>query len=76
MTIIPVALPMEQRAAEWYTLIVGISPGVSSLSQENGALSTFKHHTSLTGSVPVFPPKTKRYGFENTIVCPYLRPGV
>jgi len=46
----PVALPIEQRAAEWYTLVLGDSPGVSSLSQEKGALSTFKHQTSFTGS--------------------------
>jgi len=76
MTIMPVALPIEHIAAEWYTRVGGISPAVSNFSQENGALSTFKHHTSLTGSVPVFPPKTNKYGLLNTIVWPYLRPGV
>jgi hypothetical protein len=48
--------------------VFGVSPGVSNFSQENGALSTFKHQTSLTGSVPVFPPKTNKYGLLNTIV--------
>ncbi len=46
------------------------------MAHEKGALSTLRHHTSLTGSVPVFPPNTSKYGFENTMVCPYLLPGV
>lgn len=70
------ALPIEQSAAEWYTRVFGKSPGHSSFNHENGALSTLRHHTSLTGSAPVFPPNTSKYGLEKTIVCPYLLPGV
>lgn len=35
-----------------------------------------KTQTSLTGSVPVLPPKTTRNGFIKAITCPYRLPGV
>ena len=76
MIIMPVALPIEHNAAEWYTRAFGASPLMVSSNQEKGALSTFKHHTSFTDYWPVLPPNTKRYGFINTTVWPYLLPGV
>ena len=75
-TIIPVALPVWHKAAEWYTLTAGFSFPQSSLIHEKGAFSTLRHHTSLTASWPVFPPNTNRWGLEKTIVWPYLLPGV
>lgn len=60
MTIIPVADPVIHKAAEWYTRTGGTFVPQFSLAHEKGAFSTLKHHTSLTGSEPVFPPKTSR----------------
>jgi len=76
MTIMPLALPVLHTLAECYTRLHGPSPEQSSRDHVNGARSTFRHHTSLTGSLPVLPPKTSRCGLEYTITCPYRRPGV
>lgn len=73
----PDADPVEHNAAEWYTLAAGCSVfPQSNLLQQKGAFSTFKLHTSLMGSLPVFPPNTIKKGFEYINVCPYLLPGV
>ena len=53
-----------------------MSPIISSFNQVKGDFSTFKLHTSLTDSFPVFPPKTNKCGFIKTKECPYLLPGV
>lgn len=36
----------------------------------------FKNQQSFTGSCPVFPPNTTKYGLEYVMEWPYLRPGV
>lgn len=50
ITTIPAAEPAVHKEAEWYTLAQGISPLSSILLQEKGAVSTFKHQQSHTGS--------------------------
>jgi hypothetical protein len=76
ITIMPLALPVLHTAALCYTLLHGPCSEQSSLDQVNGARSTFKHHTSLTGSLPVLPPNTNKCGLLYTTTCPYLLPGV